>query len=92
MSDCFVRVSQGSNHLVQVPQQQNGFDCGVYTVIFAERIFDKMMPSREEDIRSRFKEYDLNENINQQEVDVKRTTIRSLLDKYAASYHALSST
>ncbi len=27
-------------HILNVPQQQNGFDCGIYTIMFTEKIFN----------------------------------------------------
>jgi hypothetical protein len=76
----------------QVPQQQNAFDCGVYTIMFAEMIFHNMMPFHEEDIKDRFSQYFAHHKITQQEVDEKRTKIRSLLDMYAALVNACPTT
>lgn len=51
--------------------------------MYAEMIFHNMMPSHEEDIKDRFNQYFAHHKITQQEVDEKRTKIRSLLDMYA---------
>jgi Ulp1 family protease len=60
--------------------QQNGYDCGVFVIRFAEMILQKWPSSTEDDIKDGFRSQFATE-FSQEDISEERIKIRSLLEK-----------
>lgn len=66
----------------KVPKQANGYDCGVYVVMFVKMILDVMPRTT----RDHLKDSDLSSQLDgaaftQPDVDTERQTIRDLIER-----------
>ncbi len=63
-----------------MPQQENGYDCGVFVIRFAEMILTKWPSSTLIDIEDSFR-HKFAMEFNQSDIDQERENIRRLLDQ-----------
>ncbi len=61
-----------------MPRQQNGYDCGVFVIRFAQMIMDKWPSSTYEDIDEKFWSH-FHSEFTQADISKEREAIKSLL-------------
>lgn len=67
--------------LSKVPRQQNGYDCGVFVIRFAQMIIDKWPSSTFEDMEDKFRNHFLKE-FTQDDISTEREAMKILLTEY----------
>eukprot|EP01033_Poteriospumella_lacustris_P016720 gene16720-11963_t len=65
-----------------VPRQENGYDCGVFVVRFAQMILEKWPRSTSEDVRDKCREQFAGE-FRQEDIVIERTRLKAFLVEYA---------
>lgn len=63
-----------------VPQQHNGYDCGVFVIRFAEMVMNKQPTTTECDIQEKFRSQFMKE-FSQKDIDLERGKLRELLEE-----------
>lgn len=66
--------------MVQVPQQMNGYDCGVFVGRFANMITDLWPSSTSSDIDDHFSKQFFSSTVTQADIDEERTSLRKDID------------
>jgi Ulp1 family protease len=81
LSGCVPFIASSLHFLLQVPQQANGFDCGLFVTKFAEMVLKRQPGSSSADIAHQFTTLLPASDFSQQDVDLERTKLRRLLDR-----------
>lgn len=66
---------------VAVPQQENGYDCGVYTIKFVERVLAVWPSSSAADLANNFSSHFSRNMFKQSAVDAERLKMKALLER-----------